>query len=215
MASSEEKGLIEETNGPGSPNLRTYNVRANNALHVDWVRTLVNNWHHAYDMSTQARAVFVAVGGVRPTATFAATGTYYHMHSAGMFPWAIRYDRTLMRPVFRLGAAVDNAAYTLTFKVCLMFHNDPYNHELALASTEISVATTTEEWRVAPATYLSVSSTASFQQAIFDMQTFDAAGGNTVSTQSVMCRVDVWVKSDNTSATAYLSGLYLREYIGT
>jgi hypothetical protein len=213
MATSEEKGLIEETNGPGAPNLRTYNIRNNNALHVDWVRTLINNWHHAYDMTTQARVCWVAVDGARPTQTFTAADTYYHMHSSGDFPWAIRHDRAFMRPVFRLAGAVDNAAYTLTFKLCLAFAGDGVDHQTAIASSEISVATTTEEWRVAPTTYLSP--TANVQAGLQQLQTLSVAAGVPVTSDAMMCRLDVFVKSDNTSATAYLSGLYLREYIGT
>jgi hypothetical protein len=234
MATSEDKGFIPESNGPGAPYLRTWRVKAGRAIDVDWSRTLVNNWHHAYDQSTQVRVSWSAVGtsapGVRPShTTFTDVDTYYLMDCDGPFPWSVRHDGVLMRPVLRLAGAVNNASYEVTFKVCLMWFNDPMDHNLAIASMEIPVSSTTEQWVVAPSTYLTLPTNLNYQGAIMRMPTLTkfktslvlpvlhnaCVGGVPASVQGVMCRLDTWVKADDTAAEAYLSGLYLREYIGT
>lgn len=220
MASSEYKGLIFDPNGGGA-GTRAWNVRRDSPLAVDWVRSLANSWNHNADQVTQVAVNFTAVGvsapGTRPSKTFTAANTYEHMISFGPFPWPIRHDLALMRPVYRLYGAVDNAAYTATFKPVFMINRDPLDPGLGLAYDELATSSTTEgPLTSGSATYLTITENNAYIRGIETVSSPESAIVDTaVAAQWLMCRLDIWVKATNAAATAYLSGCYLRAYVGT
>lgn len=215
MATSDLKAMENVTSSFGGP--ATF-LSPDRPLSVDLVRSIANNVHHGYDQSTQFRVNWTAVGATpqRIEVSPAAADTYELMHAFGPFPWAIRYDGTYMRPVYRLGGSTDNASYSVTFKLCLMQDAQPFAHELALDSVELSTASTTDAYLVPTDNYLSPNeNTDPPNNALIGYKTLLEPGGDATEADICQLRLDVWMKATNASATARLFGVNLREYIGT
>lgn len=216
MSTSIQAGIENILSAYGSPALL---LAADRPLTTDMVRAVADNWHHAYDESTQFRinwAAMDAASPVRITLSPSTADTYELMHSFGPFPWTIRYDGEYMRPVYRLAGSTDNASYTVTFKLCFMLDAQPFDHLTALDSVELATASTTDAYLVPTDNYLSPdpASNSPFS-SLREYKTLIAPSGDATASQILQCRADVWVKATNASATGRLAALMIREYIGT
>lgn len=219
MAYCPNKGLVYLDNLAGFPATDVETVTAGNALHAWWATEVSNNVRHLIDAAGQHRVNSVALGTtpVGRQHSFTANNTWEHLTSFGPFPWFVRPDEQLYRPVVRLGASVSNAAYTLDLRVALTGSDSPLSADLYLDKVEFTTSSTTNAW-LAPTggdpNYLSPTPELAYLDLIQQLPTKSTSLGSNPQARQVLLRLDVWAKIDNVLGTANLAGLHLRECVG-
>lgn len=148
MAYCPNKGLVYLDNLAGFPATDVETVTAGNALHAWWATEVSNNVRHLIDAAGQHRVNSVAIGTtpVGRQHSFTANNTWEHLTSFGPFPWFVRPDEQLYRPVVRLGASVSNAAYTLDLRAALTGSDSPLSADLYLDKVEFTTSSTADAW---------------------------------------------------------------------
>lgn len=188
-------------------------VDADSPLSADVVRFgLVGNSNYLHDMAGQVRVAWMAsTTGDRLAQTFTAADQWEHVRSFGPFPLTMQSSGAAFYTL--LAAAGSVSTSTGVIRLSLNRWDAPLSSVGSLGYIEFDLASATDDW-ISVADHALEPSVSGIGGAIEGVLTDLASGGPPVLSQWPLVRLDVYAQAADDSATVYVSGVYLREYIG-
>lgn len=194
----------------------TSRLNADDPLGAGPVRNIaVSNLLHLHDESTQFLANFVARNTAsRLSLTLAAANVYELLWASPPFPVQVKSGGEPFKAVCRLGGSISNNSHTATFLAIIRRRAQaPWSTTVDVAASMTATATsTTDGWLSESVLTLDRDRVGTSLETV---RVEETNGGPVGESEWCMLRVDVFVKVTDVAGIPRLTGLSLRQYIGT